>query len=48
MRRRMAKIDRNIYALKSEFKEFKETVVGFIDLLSKHPTRILRLDARMR
>ena len=33
----MDKIDRNIYEFKSEFKEFKETVVGFIDLLSKHP-----------
>ena len=36
MRRRMDKIDCNIYEIKLEFKEFKETVVGFIDSLSKH------------
>ena len=31
----MDKIDRNIYELKSEFKDFKEIVVGFIDSMSK-------------
>ncbi|KAK9187209.1 hypothetical protein WN944_018601 [Citrus x changshan-huyou] len=35
----MDKIDRNIYELKSEFKDFKETVVGFIDSLSKRPNK---------
>lgn len=42
MRRRIDKIDCNIYELKSsfeadrrEFKEFRETVVGFIDSLTK-------------
>ncbi|GAY67647.1 hypothetical protein CUMW_258250 [Citrus unshiu] len=29
------KIDRNVYKLKSEFKDFKETVVGFIYSMSK-------------
>ena len=37
MRRRMDKIDRNIYEFKLEFKDFKETVVGLIDSLSKRP-----------
>ena len=32
----MDKIDRNIYGLKSEFKDFKEIVMGFIDSLSIH------------
>ena len=34
MRRRLDKIDRNVYELKSELKDFKETVVGFIDTFS--------------
>ncbi|GAY69413.1 hypothetical protein CUMW_271770, partial [Citrus unshiu] len=39
MRRRLDKIDRNVYELKSELKDFKETVVGFIDTFSKHPNK---------
>ena len=39
MRRRLGKIDRNIYELKSELKDFKETVVGFIDSMSKRPNK---------
>ena len=39
MRRRIDKIDRNIYELKLEFKDFKEIVVGFIDSLSKLPNK---------
>ena len=35
MRQRLDKIDRNVYELKSELKDFKETVVGFIDSMSK-------------
>ena len=35
----MDKIDRNIYELKSEFKDFKKTVVGFINSLSKPPNK---------
>ena len=31
----MDKIDCNIYELKSEFKDLKKTVVGFINSLSK-------------
>ncbi|GAY48888.1 hypothetical protein CUMW_115080 [Citrus unshiu] len=39
MRRRLDKIDRNVYELKSELKDFKETVVGFIDTFSKRPNK---------
>ncbi|KAH9704055.1 ras-related protein RABC2a [Citrus sinensis] len=35
----MDKIDLNIYELKSKFKDFKETVVGFIDSLTKRPNK---------
>ena len=35
----MDKIDRNAYELKSELKDFKETVVGFIDTFSKRPNK---------
>lgn len=39
MRRRLDKIDRNVYELKSELKDFKETVVGFIDTFSTRPNK---------
>jgi len=39
MRRRLDKIDRNVYEIKSELKDFKETVVGFIDTFSKRPNK---------
>ena len=39
MRRRLDKIDRHVYELKSELKDFKETVVGFIDTFSKRPNK---------
>ncbi|GAY62596.1 hypothetical protein CUMW_219090 [Citrus unshiu] len=39
VRRRLDKIDRNVYELKSELKDFKETVVGFIDTFSTRPNK---------
>ncbi|GAY59191.1 hypothetical protein CUMW_192710 [Citrus unshiu] len=39
IRRRLDKIDRNMYEIKSELKDFKETVVGFIDTFSKRPNK---------
>ncbi|XP_052296120.1 uncharacterized protein LOC127901933 [Citrus sinensis] len=39
VRRRLDKIDRNVYEIKSELKDFKETVVGFIDTFSKRPNK---------
>ncbi|KAH9667254.1 hypothetical protein KPL70_020965 [Citrus sinensis] len=39
IRRRLDKIDRNVYEIKSELKDFKETVVGFIDTFSKRPNK---------
>ncbi|GAY53383.1 hypothetical protein CUMW_148890, partial [Citrus unshiu] len=39
VRRRLDKIDRNVYEIKSELKYFKETVVGFIDTFSKCPNK---------
>ena len=35
----MNKVDRNIYKLKLEFKDSKETVVGFIDSMFKPPNK---------
>ncbi|GAY54087.1 hypothetical protein CUMW_153960 [Citrus unshiu] len=39
VRRRLDKLDRNVYEIKSELKDFKETVVGFIDTFSKRPNK---------
>ncbi|GAY42361.1 hypothetical protein CUMW_066240 [Citrus unshiu] len=39
IQRRLDKIDRNVYEIKSELKDFKETVVGFIDTFSKRPNK---------
>ncbi|KAL9414817.1 hypothetical protein AB3S75_043139 [Citrus x aurantiifolia] len=39
VRRRLDKIDRNMYELKSELKYFKETMVGFIDTFSTRPNK---------
>ena len=39
IRRRLDKIDRNMYEMKSELKYFKEIVVGFIDTFSKRPNK---------
>ncbi|GAY45415.1 hypothetical protein CUMW_089340 [Citrus unshiu] len=39
VRRRLDKIDRNVYEIKSELKDFKETFVGFIDTFSKRPNK---------
>ncbi|GAY45331.1 hypothetical protein CUMW_088670 [Citrus unshiu] len=39
IQRRLDKIDRNVYEIKSELKDFKETVVGFIETFSKRPNK---------
>ncbi|XP_052289955.1 uncharacterized protein LOC127899855 [Citrus sinensis] len=39
VRRRLDKINCNVYEIKSELKDFKETVVGFIDTFSKCPNK---------